>query len=221
MAGMEIAAQGPPPRQLNGRGPPPPRGYPEPRRGPDPGYGGPDFRDDGYGQQDKLRPPASEHDDAAKEDFVTVFLPGPLGNRPPPQRMHPPNPPLPPQNGYDGYDGGQDGYRDTRASFGDVYDAYYQPPRTSNDYRGPGGPGGPGGALDFDAQPSHRRPRGSFDQHMRPGIAEHTQPGAKRMPEMSRTKSQPDLRQSQQAVFEMAGDAPPMPPMNGGYQQNA
>ncbi|KAF9871908.1 hypothetical protein CkaCkLH20_10540 [Colletotrichum karsti] len=142
------------------------------------------------------------------------------GNRMPPQRMYPPNPPPPAQNGYDGYDGGQDGYRDTRASFGDVYDAYYQPSRMSNqsahsnaDYRGQAG------VPDFDAQPSHR-PRGSFDQHMRPGIAEHTQPGAKRMPEMSRTKSQPDLRQSQQAVFEMAGDAPPMPmpPVDAGYQ---
>ncbi|KAI8310616.1 Chitin synthase regulatory factor 3 [Colletotrichum sp. SAR11_240] len=241
MAGMEIAAQGPPPRQLNGRGPPPPRGYPEPRRGPDPGYGGPDFRDDGYGPQDNFGPPPRSMTMPVNDPMQRRAPPhrqdtyagpgsqgGPRngvpprpstaqGNRPPPQRMHPPNPPLPPQNGYDGYDGGQDGYRDTRASFGDVYDAYYQPPRTSNDYRGPGGPGG---APDFDAQPSHR-PRGSFDQHMRPGIAEHTQPGAKRMPEMSRTKSQPDLRQSQQAVFEMAGDAPPMPPMNGGYQQDA
>ncbi|KAI8195606.1 Chitin synthase regulatory factor 3 [Colletotrichum sp. SAR 10_65] len=244
MAGMEIAAQGPPPRQPNGRGPPPPRGYPEPRRGPDPGYGGPDFRDDGYGPQDNFGPPPRSMTMPVNDPMQRRAPPhrqdtyagpgsqgGPRngvpprpstaqGNRPPPQRMHPPNPPLPPQNGYDGYDGGQDGYRDTRASFGDVYDAYYQPPRTSNDYRGPGGPGGPGGAPDFDAQPSHR-PRGSFDQHMRPGIAEHTQPGAKRMPEMSRTKSQPDLRQSQQAVFEMAGDAPPMPPMNGGYQQDA
>ncbi|KDN61706.1 hypothetical protein CSUB01_04407 [Colletotrichum sublineola] len=154
------------------------------------------------------------------------------GNRPPPQRMHPNQmPPPPPQQqqyqqpppqqmapqygGYGGeYEGGQDTYRDTRASFGDVYDAYYHSTRMSNHSNASyGQPDIP----DFNAPPSNA-PRGSFDQHIRPGIAEHTQPGAKRVPEMSRTKSQPDLRQSQQAVFEMAGDAPPMPPMGHGYQ---
>ncbi|OHE99388.1 SKT5 protein [Colletotrichum orchidophilum] len=150
------------------------------------------------------------------------------GNRPPPQRMYPPNPmpppqqqqqqqqPLPPQNGGYGveYGGDQDGYRDTRASFGDVYDAYYQPSRMSNQSAASYGHHD---APEYNGAPSHA-PRGSFEQHMRPGIAEHTQPGAKRVPEMSRTKSQPDLRQSQQAVFEMAGDAPPMPPLGNGYQ---
>ncbi|KAJ0300005.1 hypothetical protein COL516b_008743 [Colletotrichum fioriniae] len=152
------------------------------------------------------------------------------GNRPPPQRMYPSNPmPPPPQQqqqqqlpppqnaGYGGpgeFGGDQDGYRDTRASFGDVYDAYYQPSRMSNQSAHSYGHHD---APEYNGAPSHA-PRGSFEQHMRPGIAEHTQPGAKRVPEMSRTKSQPDLRQSQQAVFEMAGDAPPMPPMGNGYQ---
>ncbi|GKT66490.1 chitin synthase activator [Colletotrichum tofieldiae] len=151
------------------------------------------------------------------------------GNRPPPQRMYPPNQMPPPQQqqqhhhqhpppqhgGYGGeYDGGQDAYRDTRASFGDVYDAYYHSTRMSNQSNASYAQHD---VPDFNAAPSNG-PRGSFDQHIRPGIAEQTQPGAKRVPEMSRTKSQPDLRQSQQAVFEMAGDAPPMPPMGNGYQ---
>ncbi|KAF6811962.1 chitin synthase activator [Colletotrichum sojae] len=247
MSGMEIGSQGPPPHgPPNGRGPPPPRGHPSQRRGPDPGYGGPDFRDDGYGPpppRDGFGPPPRSMTMPVNDPMQRRGPPqrmftygGPQGpprggvpprpstaqgNRPPPQRMYPPNPAPPPppqQYGYvEEYEGGQDGYRDTRASFGDVYDAYYHPrmsnhSNASNDYRGQGG------MPDFDAQQPSHAPRGSFDQHMRPGIAEHTQPGAKRVPEMSRTKSQPDLRQSQQAVFEMAGDAPPMPPMNGGFQ---
>ncbi len=38
-----------------------------------------------------------------------------------------------------------------------------------------------------------------------------------RQPELSRAKSQPDLRNSQTAVFEMAGDIPPIPAQ---YQQS-
>ncbi|WYZ45606.1 hypothetical protein EsH8_VIII_000922 [Colletotrichum jinshuiense] len=244
MAGMEISPQRPPgpPGPPNGRAPP--RGYPDQRRGPDPGYGGPP-RDDFAPPSRSMTMPVNDPSQRRAPPPRMDTYGGPIapprggvpprpstaqGNRPPPQRMYPPNPMPPPQQqqqqqqqqqyppqqgGYGGeYDEGYDGYRETRASFGDVYDAYYHSTRMSNQstasYAQHDVP-------DFNAAPSNG-PRGSFDQHMRPGIAEHTQPGAKRVPEMSRTKSQPDLRQSQQAVFEMAGDAPPMPPMNGGYQ---
>ncbi|TDZ18115.1 Chitin synthase regulatory factor 3 [Colletotrichum orbiculare MAFF 240422] len=243
MAGMNITSQRPP-GPPNGRGPPP-RGYPGPQRGPDPGYGGADFRDDGYGPPDNFGPPSRSMTMPVNEPANRRAPPqrmdtyaGPprggvpprpstaSGNRPPPQRHYPPNPMLPQHQQHNGYhneyDGPQDGYRETRASFGDVYDAYYNTSRMSNqsagghvDHRAHGG--GPAPIPDFNSQPAHR-PNGSFDQHMMPGVAEHTQPGAKRVPEMSRTKSQPDLRQSQQAVFEMAGDAPPMPSIDGGYQ---
>ncbi|OLN86080.1 Chitin synthase regulatory factor 3 [Colletotrichum chlorophyti] len=248
MAGMEISSQRPQPVPPNGRGPPrgypDPRRGPDPGYGPDPrgdGYGppGPPREDFGPPSRSMTMPvndPSQRRGPPQRMD--TYGGPGgpprgggpprpstAQGNRPPPQRMYPPNPmpppqqqqqPPPPQNGgYGGeYDGGYDGYRDTRASFGDVYDAYYHSSRMSNQSAASYGHHD---VPDFNAAPSHA-PRGSFDQHMRPGIAEQTQPGAKRVPEMSRTKSQPDLRQSQQAVFEMAGDAPPMPPMNGGYQ---
>ncbi|OBR05768.1 SKT5 protein [Colletotrichum higginsianum IMI 349063] len=255
MAGMDITGSQRPSGPPNGRVPPPR----DPRRGPDPGYG-PDLRGDGYGPpgppRDDFGPPSRSmtmpvNDGSQRRappprmDPYGGGPPGPprngvpprpstaQGNRPPPQRMYPPNPmPQPPlhqpqqhhqhqqpplqHGGYGGeYDGGQDPYRDTRASFGDVYDAYYHSTRMSNQSNASYAQHD---VPDFNAAPANG-PRESFDQHMRPGIAQHTQPGAKRVPEMSRTKSQPDLRQSQQAVFEMAGDAPPMPPMDNGYQE--
>ncbi|KAK1730052.1 uncharacterized protein BDZ83DRAFT_422079 [Colletotrichum acutatum] len=214
-----------------GGGPPAPR--PGPGPGPAPAQRGPpqqydNFQQDGYGYD--------YYDDGGyDQNYGGQYQDPNYGRGPPPnqgyppQGMYPPNPmPPPPQQqqqqlpppqnaGYGGpgeFGGDQDGYRDTRASFGDVYDAYYQPSRMSNQSAHSYGHHD---APEYNGAPSHA-PRGSFEQHMRPGIAEHTQPGAKRVPEMSRTKSQPDLRQSQQAVFEMAGDAPPMPPMGNGYQ---
>ncbi|GKT71560.1 chitin synthase activator [Colletotrichum tofieldiae] len=230
------------------RGHPDPRRGPDPGYGPDlrgDGYGPPGPPRDDFGPPSRSmtmpvndgsqrRPPPPRMDPyggpgGPPRNGVPPRPSTAQGNRPPPQRMYPPNQMPPPQQqqqhhhqhpppqhgGYGGeYDGGQDAYRDTRASFGDVYDAYYHSTRMSNQSNASYAQHD---VPDFNAAPSNG-PRGSFDQHIRPGIAEQTQPGAKRVPEMSRTKSQPDLRQSQQAVFEMAGDAPPMPPMGNGYQ---
>jgi TPR repeat protein len=140
---------------------------------------------------------------------------------------YPPNngPPLPngPGNNGNGFanpqwdnqgNGGGYGGNQRPASFDDFYDYYdgnqaQEPPSAVSE--------GP----NFDAMPAERQRNSSLDQHMQAGGAEQTQRGPGRVPEMTRTKSQPDLRNSQTAVFEMAGDAPPMP-MDGGpgqYQQ--
>ncbi|KAH7358123.1 SKT5 protein [Plectosphaerella cucumerina] len=132
------------------------------------------------------------------------------GHRQPPQRSYPP------QMGYnDGYGGGDQGYAIQESN--EPADPYYAPSRMSNPEFARGTP-----SLHSDHGHNYDGPgvaRGSFD-HMQP------QAGPIRHPDLSRTKSQPDLRQPQAAVFEMASDAPPMPPMDvtrhgslqGGYQ---
>ncbi|KAI1772750.1 HCP-like protein [Hypoxylon cercidicola] len=159
------------------------------------------------------------------------------GNRPPPQRMYPEQgPPRPYNNGSLQPPGWNE--EPDRTSFGDFYDSYYDQRISGEQYPpgppGPLGPPGPPGDQfreeipDFDAIAS-QGPRESFDQHIRPGqsgmpqpampqpgIPGMPQPGPARQPEMSRAKSQPNLREPQAAVFEMAGDMPPVPP--GGFQ---
>ncbi|KAH8661951.1 hypothetical protein BX600DRAFT_512838 [Xylariales sp. PMI_506] len=146
------------------------------------------------------------------------------GNRPPPQRMYPnqgpPGPPGPPRQvgpppeAWDAYEPPRQGWggNPVRASFGDFYDAYYH--QGNNEH-----PPLPGHeeVPEFDAMPPQNS-RGSFDQHMRPGPGGPGMPqqGPARQPELSRTKSQPNLREPQTAVFEMAGEMPPLP--NGGFQ---
>lgn len=91
----------------------------------------------------------------------------------------------------------------------EVYDSYY-----GND----AGSGGYGGnhnktqsiAPDFDAISA--QPRGSFEQTLRPA-QEQSQAIPQQTPMLSHAKSQPDLRQPQAAVFEMAGDIPAVPPV--------
>jgi len=135
---------------------------------------------------------------------------------PPPQRGYPPNNGPPPQDPYmdSGYGGPPNsGYGQQRpASFDDFYD-YYDPRNSGAEYPQNNPPSAQGPMPNFDAIPS-QRPRNSFDQHMQPGSQEQAQRGPMRVPEMNRTKSQPDLRNSQTAVFEMAGDIPPMPTGN-------
>ncbi|VUC33196.1 unnamed protein product [Clonostachys rosea] len=63
---------------------------------------------------------------------------------------------------------------------------------------------------DFDAIPQNTR--GSFDDFIQ-SSPEQRQPGAHQTAQLSHAKSQPDLRQPQTAVFEMAPDAPSVPPM--------
>lgn len=143
--------------------------------------------------------------------------------RPPPQRNYPPNngPPIPegypdqgygdqPGNGYGGqaapvYEG-----QPRPTSFDDFYDYYDDSSNANNNNGNYPPPNAPSNAPSFDAGP---RPRNSYDQQMQPGAQgyEQAQRGPGRVAEMNRAKSQPDLRNSQEAIFEMAGDIPPMP----------
>ncbi|KAL2158402.1 hypothetical protein VTH06DRAFT_4450 [Thermothelomyces fergusii] len=223
---------GPPPR-----GPPQAyhsQDYPDPRRGhpPGPGYGPP--QGGGYPEEHFGPPPRSMTMPA--RDRIDMRQPGPLartdsapyrgplgpgvpqrpstaqGMRQPPPRIYPPNHdgPPPPQearrNGPEetGPDPGCG--RERPSSVDDFYDYY-----GSNDgYPAHDPPSAASEMPDFDAMPSHR-PNNSLDRHMQPGQREQTQRGPGRHPEMTRAKSQPNLRNSQTAVFEMAGDIPPLP----------
>ncbi|KAI1815418.1 hypothetical protein GGS20DRAFT_336206 [Poronia punctata] len=218
----------------------PPQGYPDPRRGPPPpqaqGFGG--YHDDGYAQpmspgrnefgppsrsmtmpmnhESTLRnvvpPPRTDSANYNGQGGQPMPMAGPRpstsqSNRPPPHRTYPDQaPPLPTNNA-----SLQPGWNEEpdRASIGDFYDTYYDPTMNA----------GPRESItDYDAVPPQDQ-RQSYDQPVRappppgPGIP---QPGPARFPEVSRTKSQPNLREPQSAVFEMASEAPPMP--SGGFQ---
>ncbi|KAI0019058.1 hypothetical protein F4780DRAFT_465612 [Xylariomycetidae sp. FL0641] len=202
--------------------------YPDPRRGPPPmdqGYGG--YQDDGYGlpSRSNTMPANNGHPmqmPPQRADTAPYATPGgrippprpstASGQRPPPQRMHQgPPPPMP--NAYPPAPGWQQ--EQDRDSLGNFYDAYYDQ-RASGDHYPPGGPP-PEAIPDFDAAPTMHG-RSSFDQHVSPPPPQPgmPQPGPARFPEMSRTKSQPNLREPQAAVFEMAPDMPPVP--TGGFK---
>ncbi|KAI1841389.1 hypothetical protein JX265_007464 [Neoarthrinium moseri] len=224
--------------QRGGPGPrgPPPQGFPD-RRGPPPGPGYGGYQDDGFGppgrsmtMPNNVEPPMGMGMRQPPRTDSAPF-PGPggrgmpprpstaQGNRPPPRRIYPdqgpPGPPGPPgPQQFDAYEPPKQTpwAEPVRASFGDFYDAYYHPRNSDNQYP----PGRPNDMPDFDAGPDQGQ-RSSFDQHMRPGPGpEMPQHVAARMPELSRTKSQPNLREPQAAVFEMASDLPPVPA--GGFQ---
>ncbi|KAK1763524.1 hypothetical protein QBC33DRAFT_459115 [Phialemonium atrogriseum] len=139
--------------------------------------------------------------------------------RPPPQRMYPPNggPPLPDQTRSPGYDNSPSagyGGQQRPASFDEFYD--YYDAGAGGDYAAQNPPQAVAGdGPDFDRS-ARARPRNSFDQNMGAAPQERAQRGPGRVPEVSRTKSQPDLRQPQAAIFEMAGDIPAIPTQ---YQQ--
>lgn len=131
------------------------------------------------------------------------------GNRPPPQRQHPNQAPPP----ADPYVNGnpQQSRRQDRESVSDFYDSYYDAPdprqarsptaesEMPNFDSVPVNPGGPGG---------YRR-GASIDDHIQPPVQ---QPNGYQQGKPM--KSQPDVRgqaQPQAAIFEMAGDVPPMP----------
>jgi len=133
--------------------------------------------------------------------------------RQPPQRMYPGQPQQghPPQPNSPQFMGSGQSNDPARETPGDVYDNYYNNPpdgrdsyqSTNYDQRD---------SHDFHHQDGYGAPP-DIDQHMRPGPGRGTpQPGPARVPELSRTKSQPNFREPQAAVFEMAGDLPPMPP---------
>ena len=147
--------------------------------------------------------------------------------RAPPPRIYPPNNGPPPQDGpreppfRNGPDSGY-GAQDRPSSIDNFYDYYGG---NTNDYPAQNPPSASAASEvpDFDSMPQ-QRPRNSFDQHLDSGPQEQAQReqaqrGPVRYPEVSRAKSQPDLRNSQTAVFEMAGDIPPLPTQGGALQQ--
>ncbi|KAI1196349.1 hypothetical protein F5X97DRAFT_219455 [Nemania serpens] len=203
-----------------------------------------DYRDDGYGppmspERDDFGPPPRSMTMPASHEYPvrnaippprtdSVSYNGPSGqqapptrpatsqsNRPIPHRIYPDQaPPLPTNNPALRPPGWND--EPDRGSIGDVYDSYYDQEVSRESYL-PEQPGG--GVPDFGGVPPPGQGlRSSFDHQVRapvpqPGVP---QPGPARYPEMSRTKSQPNLREPQSAVFEMANDNPPLP--SGGFQ---
>ncbi|ROW10474.1 hypothetical protein VMCG_01867 [Cytospora schulzeri] len=206
----------------------PPQGYPDQRRGPPQGPG--DYGDyprpaaeasgrtmtmpSNMGGMPVIAPPAQRADSAPYGGPVGRGMPVPRpstsqAHRPPPQAMYPPNqgPPLPAggygDQAYGAYDQGYgpEGY-------GEYYDGYYD----DGGANGYGQQPPPEPELDmpnFDAAP---RGRNSLDLSLQSGPPAR---GPSRTPALNTAKSQPDLRQPQQTVFEMAPDAPPMPSMGG------
>ncbi|CCD44687.1 hypothetical protein BofuT4_P055880.1 [Botrytis cinerea T4] len=154
------------------------------------------------------------------------------GSRPPPQRTYPSqqsvqSPPPPPQQQYqqDSYQGNPYADHNPDESLGQFYDTYYEapPPAPIHNHTSE--------MPDFDAAPQrilHRRGT-SIEAHIQPGTGgPGLGPGFDPMErnvnlrQVKPVKSQPDFRaqaQAQTAIFEMAGDAPPIPSMpQQGYQ---
>lgn len=211
------------------RGPPgPPRnyeaqGYPNQRRGPPPNQGGYDeYSEPGFGPPSRTMtmpsqmggPPDMAHPPhrADMTSYGRGMPPPPRpatsnSHRAPVQGMYPHQQgPPPPQGGGYGYEGYGGGYYDSSG----YYDEYYNEGGV-NGYAPPGGPSREPEMPNFDAAPPARS---SLDLALQAGPIE-PQRGPMRVPALNKSKSQPDLR-AQQAVFEMAPDAPPMPSM--GYQ---
>ncbi|KAJ4298712.1 hypothetical protein N0V88_003744 [Collariella sp. IMI 366227] len=140
------------------------------------------------------------------------------GMRQPPPRIYPPNtsgPPHPLQEVYQEpsqRNGPNPGYGQDRPTSIDNFFDYYggnegHPPQNV--------PPAASELPDFDSLSAHR-PGESIDRHMESGPQEQAQRGPGRYPEVRGAKSQPDLRNSQTAVFEMAGDIPPLPNQQSG-----
>ncbi|KAH6628357.1 hypothetical protein F5144DRAFT_305997 [Chaetomium tenue] len=226
------------------RGPPQgyhPQDYPDQRRGPPPP--GPGYGPQGGGYQEENFGPPSRSMTMPTRDHMDMRQPGPpmrrdsapfngppprgvpqrpstaQGMRQPPPRIYPPSGNGPPQQ--EGYQeppqrGGPDsGYGQDRPSSIDNFYDYYG---GNEVYQGQNHPVASAASEvpDFDAMSAQQQPRNSFDTHMQPGQQEQAQRGPGRYPEVSRAKSQPDLRNSQTAVFEMAGDIPPLPTQQPG-----
>ncbi|KAI1176503.1 hypothetical protein F4777DRAFT_269895 [Nemania sp. FL0916] len=221
------------------------QGYHDPRREPTPhqpqGYG--DYHDDGYGppmspDRGEFAPPPRSMTMPANSEYPMRNAmvpprtdsarynaqPGPQmppprpatsqSSRPTPHRVYPDQaPPLPTNNPSLQPPGWND--EPDRGSIGDLYDSYYDPRASGESYP----PEHTRDSMpDFEAGPPGQGHRSLSDQEMRapPPQAGVPQPGPARYPEMSRTKSQPNLREPQSAVFEMANDHPPLP--SGGFQ---
>ncbi|KAK4236781.1 chitin synthase [Achaetomium macrosporum] len=216
--------------------------YPDQRRGPPPGpgYGPPGggHPEEGFGPPPRsMTMPARDHMDMRqagppmRRDSAGAPYNGPVGRgmpprpstaqgmRQPPPRIYPPsNNAPPPQDGYreppprHGPDSGY-GDQERPSSIDNFYDYY----GSNDNYPAQNPPSAASELPDFDSMPSQQA-RNSFDRHMQAGPQELAQRGPGRYPEVSRAKSQPNLRNSQTAVFEMAGDIPPLPTQQPGQQ---
>lgn len=156
------------------------------------------------------------------------------GHRPPPQRSYPAGAqggPVGPVGHYNGeYDDRSAYQKPPAAPYDEVYDAYFDNSRNSNQDYGPQSQQNRTSLPDFGAAPAPGQ-RDSFEQSMRPSN-EQPQRVAHQTAVLNHAKSQPMLRQPQAAVFEMAGDVPdvpavpPVPPLpstnnyQAGYEQN-
>jgi TPR repeat protein len=246
--------RGPPPGPGYGGGPRQ-NGYGDP--GYDQGYGGDNFgppqrsmtmpdnsNSMGMGNRGPLPPVSGPGPSAPYNGPIGRSVPvrpaTATGSRPPPQRAYQNQPPAqhpqqqyPPENAYSA--GGYDNHG-ANESIGDFYDSYYEsPPPVHNRTLS-----STSEMPDFDnaapPRPLHRRGT-SIEAHIQLGAG--TGPGQTNRQSYERdgnlrqlkpAKSQPDFRaqaQPQTAIFEMAGDAPPIPDMpqqayqDGWGQQNA
>lgn len=230
---MPAGGQGQP-----GRNYPPQGGYPDQRRappGPAPGPGyaprqngngnvEPGYDNRGYGPVSPLRedfaPPGrsmtmpSDQRQPGPRQVDERPYNGPVGRgipprpstasgaRPPPQRTYPPLAPEQNISG-DAYDGYQGATHDPHQSISDFYDAYYEPGNNRPQSAGDEMP-------NFDVlEQNSQNLRRQQSIELSSGFQGQVKP----------VQSQPDMRaraQPQAAVFEMAGEAPPMPSQ---YQQ--
>lgn len=188
-----------------------PRSGPAPPAGPGGGFGPPARSvtmpvNDSMGQ----RPPPARMDPMQPAPLRT---PATNGNRAPPQQYYPSNSQGPPQDGYGAPDYGN--------GYDDIYDSYATaPPPGGKEYQALPPPVASDDMPNFD-NIAENASRESVDLHLTPGNPTPPAPPAPPpAPEVGRgmpprTKSQPDLR-SQNAAYEMASDAPPMPPPPSG-----
>lgn len=95
----------------------------------------------------------------------------------------------------------------------DIYDAYFDSPRHSGQEQQP------------YMQPQMSQSQPNFQEYStaasQPGYgAEQARPGAHQVPQLNDARSTATIGEPQAAVFEMAGDAPSMPPLSqdGGYK---
>ncbi|KAB5528869.1 hypothetical protein GE09DRAFT_1177725 [Coniochaeta sp. 2T2.1] len=191
--------------QMAGGGRPPPRGDSIPYNAPRPGPG-PSPNRGGMGMGMPPRPSTAQ------------------AMRAPTQDLYPPNGAPPPgsyqEPGYGTAPAADAGYgrqQQRPASYDDFYDYYNDDGRGSGDYGAPPAPqhrgSGQSGMGGFEPGP----PQQQMPQQAAAGQPQRV---PARVPEVSRTKSQPDLRQPQAAVFEMAGDMPPIPTQYQQQQRN-
>ncbi|KAI0401551.1 hypothetical protein F4802DRAFT_420604 [Xylaria palmicola] len=174
-----------------------------------------------YSMRNAMPPPRTDSANYGGQPAQQMPPPRPAtaqSGRPVPHRTYPDQaPPLPTNNAAALQPPGWNDEPD-RGSIADLYDSYYDPRMSVESYptEQP-----PERVQSFEAPPHPGQGQGhraSFDQPVRAPAPQAgiPQPGPARFPEVSRTKSQPNLREPQSAVFEMANNHPPMP--SGGFQ---